>query len=85
MKKYCEDAKIVLSYYYDSILDIDELIEGKDFNITINRQEFEDLCKEDLNKCIPIVDNELKDANLTKDKIDDIIFVGGSTRIPKIQ
>ena len=61
------------------------MIDGKNFNITINHQEFEDLYKKDFNKCIPIVENALKDANLTKDEIDDIIFVGGSTHIPRIQ
>ena len=61
------------------------MIDGKNFNITINHQEFEDLYKKDFNKCIPIIENALKDANLTKDEIDDIIFVGRSTHIPKIQ
>ena len=66
-------------------IDVDALAEGEDFNITITRPEFEDLCKEDFNKCIPIVEKALKDASLTKEQINDVVLVGGSTRIPRIQ
>ena len=85
LKILCEKSKINLSSMQETTMDIDALAEGEDFNITITRPEFEELCKEDFNKCIQIVENALKDAYLTKDKIDDVILVGGSTRIPKIQ
>jgi len=64
---------------------VDGLAEGKDFSFSITRPIFEELCKNDFNKCIPIVEKALKDAKLPKEKINDVILVGGSTRIPKIQ
>jgi molecular chaperone DnaK (HSP70) len=51
----------------------------------IPRSDFENKCDELFKKCIPFITNALKDAKLTKDKIDEIVLVGGSTRIPKIQ
>ena len=85
LKLECEKAKIKLSSMQEIQMDLDALAEGEDFNISVTRPEFEDLCKEDFNKCILIIQKVLKDANLTKEQIDDVVLVGGSTRIPKIQ
>ena len=85
LKILCEKAKINLSTMQETQMNVDALAEGEDFNITITRPEFEDLCKEDFDKCIPIVEKALKDASLKKEQIDDVVLVGGSTRIPKIQ
>ena len=85
LKIICEKAKINLSSMQETAIDVDALAEGEDFNITITRPEFEDLCKEDFNKCIPIVEKAIEDASLTKEQINDVVLVGGSTRIPKIQ
>ena len=85
LKGLCEKAKINLSAGQETSIDVDGLAEGEDFSFSITRPIFEELCKNDFNKCIPIVDQALKDANLTKEKINDVILVGGSTRIPKIQ
>ena len=85
LKILCEKAKINLSSMRETSIDVDALAKGEDFNITITRPEFEDLCKERFNKTLEIVDQALKDANLGKDRIDDVILVGGSTRIPRIQ
>ena len=85
LKIICEKAKINLSASQETTIDIDALAEGEDFSVTITRPEFEDLCKEDFNKCIPIVEKAIEDASLTKKQINDVVLVGGSTRIPKIQ
>jgi len=85
LKNLCEKAKINLSSMQETEINVDALAGVKDFNIIITRQKFEDLCKEDFNKCIPIVEKTLKDAYLTKEQINDVVLVGGSTRIPKIQ
>ena len=85
LKGLCEKAKVNLSSMQETTIDIDSLAEGVDFNLTITRPEFEDLCKEDFNRCIPIVERALKEAKLTKEEIDKVVLVGGSTRIPKIQ
>ncbi len=85
LKGLCEKAKVNLSSMQETTIDIDSLAEGVDFNLTITRPEFEDLCKEDFNRCIPIVERALKEAKLTKEEINKVVLVGGSTRIPKIQ
>lgn len=52
--------------------------------MSLTRAKFEDLCIDLFKKCIPPVENVLKDAGLSKNQIHDIVMVGGSTRIPKI-
>ena len=85
LKGLCEKAKIILSAGQESSIDVDGLAEGEDFSFSITRPIFEELCKNDFNKCIPIVEEALKNAKLPKEKINDVILVGGSTRIPRIQ
>ncbi len=85
LKIVCEKAKINLSSTQETTIDIDNLADGEDFNLTISRPEFEDMCKDLFEKCIPHVEEAMKDAKLTKERIHDIVLVGGSTRIPKIQ
>ena len=85
LKALCEKAKINLSSMEETTIDIDSLAQGVDFNITITRPEFENFCKDDFDRCIPIVEKALKEAKMKKDDIDEVILVGGSTRIPKIQ
>ena len=81
LKKECERAKINLSNQYETTIFMDNI----DFNLTILRSEFENLCQKYFTKIIEILGIALKDANLTKEKINEIVLVGGSTRIPKIQ
>ena len=59
---------------------VDSLVNGEDFNITIILQEFEDMSKIDFNKSIPLGEEVLKNVKLKKEKINDIVFVGGGTR-----
>ena len=84
LKVECEKAKKNLSSASETTIDLDALAEGEDFNITISRPEFEDMCKTHFDKLIPVVVQTLEDAKLTKERIDDIVLVGGSTRIPKV-
>lgn len=58
---------------------------GIDFNATISRARFEALCGDYFKSCIQPVEKVLKDSGIAKSKIDEVILVGGSTRIPKIQ
>ena len=60
-------------------------MDGKDFNIVITRSKFEDLCMDLFQKCIFSLENAIKDSNKRKSDIDNIVLVGGSTRIPKMQ
>ena len=85
LKSECEKIKKNLSTQDEVTLDLDALAEGEDFQITIARPEFQDMCKSLFDKTLPIVETALKDAKLDKKQIDEIVLVGGSTRIPKIQ
>merc|ERR1712048_1296171 len=85
LRTACERAKRTLSGSTQANIEIDSLYEGIDFYITITRAKFEDLCKDMFKGCLTPVGKCIGDANLEKNKIHDIVLVGGSTRIPKIQ
>ena len=85
LKVACEKAKRDLSSAQQTNIDIAALSDGEDFNVNITRPQFEDMCSELFNKCKKPIEEALNDAQLTKNEIDEIILVGGSTRIPKIQ
>ena len=84
LKIACEKAKKNLSSAQQTAIDLDAIAEGEDLNVNITRPKFEDLCRDLFEKCFPPIDAALKDANLKKDDIHEIILVGGSTRIPKV-
>jgi len=85
LKNICEKTKIYLSTTQETTLNIDNITTGKDLNIEITRGTFEEMCQKYFYKCFEIIKQALKDANLKKEQIDDIVLVGGSSRIPKIQ
>ena len=81
----CERAKRTLSSATSTIIEVDALYEGKDLSLPISRAKFEDLCGEIFRRTMEPVNTVLKDAKLSKSQIDEIVLVGGTTRIPKIQ
>ena len=81
----CEQAKKTLSSSTTATLEIDSLFEGIDYNSVISRARFEDICSDLFKKTFDPVDKVLKDAKISKSQIHEIVLVGGSTRIPKIQ
>lgn len=81
----CERAKRTLSSSKTAMIEIDSLFEGIDFNLTLTRAKFEDLNMEIFQRALKPVDIVLQDAKISKSQIDDIVLVGGTTRIPKIQ
>ena len=81
----CEKAKRALSAATQATVDIDALMDGEDLNVVITRSKFEDLCMDLFKKCMPPLENVIKDGKMSKSQIDEVVLVGGSTRIPKIQ
>ncbi len=77
LKKECEKVKIELSKSLQANLYIDNIIKGKDLNIEITRSNFEDMSQKYFDKCFIIIEQALKDAKLKKEKIEEIILVGG--------
>jgi L1 cell adhesion molecule like protein len=85
LRSACERAKRTLSSVTQTTVEIDSLFQGADFNANITRARFEDLNAATFKSTIEPVEKVLKDSKIDKSKVDDIVLVGGSTRIPKIQ
>jgi len=85
LRTACEKAKRTLSSSASAQIEIDSLYEGIDFNSSITRARFEDLCMDYFRGCLGPVEKALTDAKMSKGDIDDVVLVGGSTRIPKVQ
>ncbi|KAF2161972.1 hypothetical protein M409DRAFT_27698 [Zasmidium cellare ATCC 36951] len=85
LRTACERAKRTLSNGTQTTIEIDSLFDGEDFNTNITRARFEDINNKAFQGTIQPVEQVLKDAAIEKNKVDEIVLVGGSTRIPKIQ
>jgi len=85
LRTACERAKRTLSASAQANIEIDSLFEGIDFYTSISRARFEELCADLFKGTLDPVEKSLRDAKMDKSSIDDIVLVGGSTRIPKVQ
>lgn len=85
LRTACERAKRTLSSTASASIELDGLVDGEDFYTSLTRARFESLCDDLFRKCLDPVDRVVRDAKLSKGEIDDVVLVGGSTRIPKIQ
>ena len=85
LRTACERAKRTLSSGTSASIEIDSLAEGNDLFTNITRAKFESLCMPLFKKCMEPVSRVISDANISKRDVDEIVLVGGSTRIPKIQ
>lgn len=85
VKAACERVKKILSSSTTANLELESLYEGIDFFTSITRSKFEDLCMDIFRKTMEPVDQVLRDAKMSKSDIHEVVLVGGSTRIPKIQ
>jgi L1 cell adhesion molecule like protein len=85
VKSACEIAKKTLSMSTTTNIIIDNFYNNIDLNVTVTRSKFEEICKTDFDKALIPVDKALKDAKMIAKDIQDVVLVGGSTRIPKIQ
>jgi len=85
LRTACERAKRTLSASAQASIEIDSLYEGIDFYSSITRARFEELCADLFRGTLDPVEKALRDAKMDKSAIDDVVLVGGSTRIPKVQ
>ena len=85
LKTECERAKITLSSNTEAVIELESLFEGIDFCSKISRTRFEELNADLFLSTIELVEKALRDANMDKSKLHEIVLVGGSTHIPKIQ
>merc|ERR1712001_95020 len=85
LRTACERAKRTLSASAQANIEIDSLFEGIDFYTSITRARFEELCSDLFKGTLEPVEKAMRDAKMDKTSISDVVLVGGSTRIPKIQ
>merc|ERR1719483_1874133 len=85
LRTACERAKRTLSASAQASIEIDSLFEGIDFYTSVTRARFEELCADLFRGTMDPVEKSLRDAKMDKSDINEIVLVGGSTRIPKIQ
>ena len=85
LKIKCEQAKKYLSIKMEDTIYIEDFYEGESLNCIITRSKFEDICKTDFDKLIPPLDRVLSDQKLKPENINEIVLVGGSSKIPKIK
>jgi len=85
LKSACEKAKRILSSNTTTTIEIESLNQGIDFYSSISRAKFEELNKNYFDKCMEIVEKCIIDSGMDKGRIHDVVLVGGSTRIVKVQ
>ncbi|KAK3118970.1 hypothetical protein QOZ80_9BG0711580 [Eleusine coracana subsp. coracana] len=85
LRTACERAKRILSFTAQTTIEVDMLHDGIDFSCTITRSCFEELNMDLFRKCIDALKKCISDAKVDKSSIHDVVLVGGSTRIPKVQ
>jgi L1 cell adhesion molecule like protein len=84
LRTACERAKRTLSASAETTIEVDALFDGVDFATKITRAKFEELCMDLFRNTIDPVDRVIRDSKISKGSIDEIVLVGGSTRIPKV-
>lgn len=85
LRSACERAKRALSSSAQAPIEIEALYEGQDFYSSITRARFEELCIDLFRACMDPVAQVLRDAKMDKSQVHEVVLVGGSTRIPKVQ
>jgi len=85
LRTSCERAKRTLSASSQASIEIDSLFEGIDFYSDITRARFEEMCSDLFRGTLQPVEQALRDAKIDKSAIDEVVLVGGSTRIPRVQ
>ncbi|CAM9490238.1 unnamed protein product [Heterosigma akashiwo] len=85
LRKQCENAKRTLSTQTQATVDIEALFEGVDFSCAITRAKFEEINADLFRRTLQPVTQVLKDAGMSKGEVDEVVLVGGSTRIPKVR
>ena len=85
LRTACERAKRILSSSTEAAVEIDALYDGIDFYSKITRARFEEMCSDLFRSCLEPVEKALRDAKMDKSSIHEVVLVGGSTRVPRIQ
>ncbi|KAF1954247.1 HSP70-domain-containing protein [Byssothecium circinans] len=85
LKAACENVKRQLSSAQEAVIEVEELHAGRDFRLSVSRTRFEELIQDLVQALIDPIERVLRDAKMDKKSIDEIVLIGGSSRIPKIR
>ena len=85
LRTQCERAKRTLSSSTQATIEIDSLVDGIDYSCALSRARFEELCMDYFRSSLGPVEKVLRDGGIDKKQVDEVVLVGGSTRIPKVQ
>ena len=85
LRDACQKSKHNLSHSELAVVEVDALVAGEDFEASLTRQQFVEINSELFQRCLLPVEQAMQDAGLTTDKIDEVVLIGGSTRIVRIQ
>jgi len=85
LRTQCERAKRTLSSSTQATIEIDSLVDGIDYSCSLSRARFEELCMDYFRSSLGPVEKVLRDGGIDKKQVDEVVLVGGSTRIPKVQ
>jgi len=85
LRREAERVKRALSNSHQDRIELENFFEGQDFSAPLTRARFEELCMDLFKKCLEPIRQVLEDKKMRKEEIDDVVLVGGSTRIPRVQ
>lgn len=85
LRTACERAKRTISSATQASVEVDSLVDGIDFSLTITRAKFESLCDAAFRRCLAPLEQVLRDAKVSKSDVHEVVMVGGSSRIPKVR
>jgi len=85
LRTQCERAKRTLSSSTQATIEIDSLVDGIDYSCSLSRARFEELCMDYFRASLGPVEKVLRDGGIDKKQVNEVVMVGGSTRIPKVQ
>ena len=85
LRDACQKLKHELSHSDEAVLEVDALVNGEDFDCPLTREKFVEICSDLLARCLEPLDRALSDAGITANQVDEIVLVGGSTRIVRVQ
>jgi len=85
LRREVEKAKRTLSSQHQTKIEIESFFDGEDFSETLTRARFEELCMDLFRSTLKPVQKVLADGDMKKGEVDEIVLVGGSTRIPKVK
>lgn len=85
LRDACQKLKHELSHSDEAVLEVDALVNGEDFDCPLTRDKFVEICSDLFTRCLEPLDRALADARITASQIDEIVLVGGSTRMVRVQ